>query len=128
MSHFVRFLGAAALICALAPPATASAAHRRPAAKPLALAVSVASEYWGATPCAGRIKLRTRQALAPGLARDSDAWVTFGTAFGANNLAAPVSSFSDCTVSLAATRWPTRASMVQDWDMLCMTMTHEFGH
>jgi hypothetical protein len=136
VAFFPRLLGAAALVMALAIPATADAAHRshRAAAvpvksqAPLALSISVARAYWGGAPCQGQVTILTRQKLAVGLASDSDAWVTFGSPFGANNLSAPAASYTDCTIALTRSRWPTRASMAEDWDMLCMTMTHEFGH
>ncbi|MCW2966906.1 MAG: hypothetical protein JWM71_678 [Solirubrobacteraceae bacterium] len=121
-----RLLCAAALAAALALPASAGARGGAPAT--LAMAASVARQYWGAAPCGGHVKVLTRQRLAAGLAHDSDAWVTFGSSLGANDLAAPPSSYTSCTIALGRSRWPSAASMVQDWDMLCMTMTHELGH
>lgn len=143
MGFRVRLLSAVLLVLAIVAPPVAGAAQRpalghRTAAgsavahvkarAPLALAVTVARRYWGATPCHGQIEVITRRPLPPGLGADSDAWVTFGTSLGANDLAAPASGYTDCTIALGRLRWPTRASMSQDWDMLCMTVTHEFGH
>ncbi len=95
---------------------------------PLATAAKVAAQYWGATPCAGRITFITRQPRAAGLEANSSAWVTFASPLGANNLAAPAESYTDCTIAFARWRWPTAASMRQDWAMFCTTMVHEWGH
>jgi hypothetical protein len=122
-------LAAAALAAALAVPATAGAAQRASKApSPLRVAADVGRSYWGAVPCNGQIKMLANRPPADGVDPTSDAWVTFGTPLGANNLAAPASSYSDCTITFARRRWPTSASMRQDWDMLCTTMVHELGH
>lgn len=92
------------------------------------LARTIGERYWGAVPCQGQITVLARRALSPGLDAKADAWVTFDTPLGANNLAAPASSYTHCTIALARSRWPTTGSMRADWDMLCMTMTHELGH
>ncbi len=126
MGLLLRLLCAAALVAVLSGPATASAAQRPTTAVDLAL--KVAHRYWGATACQGHIRVATRQRLPAGLGRDSDAWVTFGSALGANNLTAPASSYTACRIALTGSRWPTRASLNEDWDMLCMTITHEYGH
>jgi len=136
----LRTLAAAALCAALVAPAAAGAAepkaprHKETARKaapkpaPPAAAAAVALRYWGATPCAGRIKVIARQPLAAGLDASSSAWVTFGSPLGANYLAAPAESYTDCTIAFARWRWPTAASMRQDWAMFCTTMVHEWGH
>ena len=118
----------AVLVCSLLLPATAGAAKRAKPANPLTTAAAVGLRYWGATPCGGQIRFLARQPLAPGLAPDSDAWVTFDTPLGANNLDAPASTYTNCTISFARWRWRTAASMRADWDILCTTMTHELGH
>lgn len=138
-----RMLAAAVLIATLAVPATAGAAQRtaeghRPvagmAAAPattatlLAAAAATGQRYWGAVPCNGQIKLRARRPLPAALEADSDAWVTFDTPLGANDLSARASSYTNCVISFGRSRWPTAASMYADWDMLCSTMTHELGH
>jgi len=124
-----RLLIAAVLAAAVAVPATAAAAvPRAKTPAPLVLASSIAARYWGAVPCHGKVKIIAQQPLPAQLQRDSDAWVTFDSSLGANDLAAPAGSYTRCTVALGRFRWPTAASMRQDWDMLCMTMTHEFGH
>ena len=66
--------------------------------------------------------------MAPGLHRNTDAWVTFDSPLGANDLAAAAGSYRNCAISLARWRWPTSASMTEDWDLLCTTMIHEMGH
>ena len=77
----------AALLCAFALPATAGAAKKSNSSSPLTGAAAVGARYWGAVPCQGRIKVLAKQPLAAGVARDTDAWVTFDTPLGANNLA-----------------------------------------
>jgi hypothetical protein len=121
-----RLLAAIALTAALAVPATAGAAER--AAQPLAAAADVALRYWGATPCSGRVTVTAKRTVVAGLVADSDAWVTFASPLGANNLAAPAASYTDCAIAFARWRWPTASSMRQDWSILCATMVHEWGH
>ena len=53
---------------------------------------------------------------APASIPTTDAWVTFDTPLGANNLAAPASTYTNCTISFARWRWPTAASMREDWE------------
>ena len=79
-------------------------------------------------PCNGKIKVLAQRPLAAGVDPLTDAWVTFDTPLGANNLAAPASTYTNCTISFARWRWQTAASMREDWDILCTTMTHELGH
>jgi hypothetical protein len=126
------WLAATALITLLAAVPTAAAAANQTTTggpSPVALASSIAARFWGTVPCDGRIKVLTEQSVPSTLVQhDADAWVTFNSSSGANNLAAPAASYSSCTVHLGRYRWPTRSSMTQDWDMLCMTMTHEIGH
>jgi Matrixin len=126
-----------ALAAASALPATAGAAGRAVESRsatsthgsgPLKAAVAVAQRYWGAVPCAGAVKVIARQDLTTGLAPTADAWVTFDSSLGANNLAAPPSSYTNCTIAFGRTPWPTAASMRADWNMFCTTMTHELGH
>jgi Matrixin len=125
MKH-LRLLTAAASVILIATPATAAATTRpKP---PVALAMSIAGRYWGAVPCQGHIKVLVQQPVPAQLGDNSDAWVTFGSSLGANNLTAPATSYTSCTIGLGRARWPTAASMRQDWDMLCMTITHEMGH
>lgn len=138
-----RILAAAAIVAGLAAPATADAAqrgrdkNRTPAHRvvspakaptPLGAAVAVGRRYWRAVPCNGQIKFLARSPLAPGVHPTTDAWVTFDSSLGANNLAAPAGSYTNCVIALARWRWPTSASMSEDWDMLCTTMIHEMGH
>jgi Matrixin len=119
----------AAAVPAKAAATVAAAVPATPrATSPIALAASIAARYWGAVPCHGQIRILVQQPVPAGLAHDSDAWVTFGSSLGANNLAAPAAGYTSCTIAFGRARWPTTASMRQDWDMLCMTMTHEVGH
>lgn len=118
----------AAVLCLLALPATAGAAHKAKAPSPLTAAAAVGARYWGAVPCNGEIKVLAKQPLVAGVDPDTDAWVTFDSPLGANNLAAPASTYTNCTISFARWRWRTTASMREDWDMVCTTMTHELGH
>jgi hypothetical protein len=120
--------GAAESAAASDRPAVRSSVARVKAPTPLAAAAAVAHRYWGAVPCQGRVKVLAQRALTAGLDPTTDAWVTFDSALGANDLAAPASSYSNCTVSFARWRWATSASMREDWDMFCTTMIHEVGH
>lgn len=136
-----HLLAAVALVAALAVPATAGAAQRpadsnraavrsAPAKAPAILgsAAAVARRHWSADPCQGQVKLLAGRPVTAGLEPDSDAWVTFDSALGVNDLAAPPSSYANCTITFARWRWPTAASMYEDWDMLCATTVHEIGH
>jgi hypothetical protein len=134
-----RILVAAALVAGLAAPATANAAQHgkqsRRAAAPqvtsstlVKTAASAARRYWGAVPCNGQITYVSRSPLPAGVDPTTDAWATFSSSLGQNNLAAPASSYRNCAVTLARWRWPTAASMADDWDMLCTTVVHETGH
>ncbi|HYH90376.1 MAG TPA: matrixin family metalloprotease [Solirubrobacteraceae bacterium] len=118
-----RLLAAALVSAALVVPAAAGAAQP----SPIDVAADVGARYWGAVPCGGQVKVLARRPPAPG--RDpADAWVTFDTPLGANNLAAPAGSYTNCTIAFARRRWPTAASMRADWGIFCATMTHELGH
>jgi hypothetical protein len=121
-----------AVVAALALPATADAARHTAtaasAATPVATAQAVAARYWGATPCQGQITIAAQRPLSAGVDRSTDAWVTFASPLGANDLAAPADTYTNCVIALARWRWPTTAVMREDWDMLCMTMVHEMGH
>jgi hypothetical protein len=116
-----------AVLCALALPATAAARPAK-ALNPLTTAAAVGARYWGATPCNGQVKVLAQRPLGAGVDPTTDAWVTFDTPLGANNLAAPASTYTNCTIAFARWRWRTAASMREDWDMVCTTMTHELGH
>lgn len=60
--------------------------------------------------------------------RSIDAWVTFGSSLGADDLRAPPSTYTDCTIYMAHWQWASWADMEDDWGMFCLTMTHEIGH
>jgi Matrixin len=95
---------------------------------PATLATAVAESYWGATPCGGQVAVRANVPLAAGLSTTTDGWVTFDSSLGPNNLGAPAGTYSNCTISLARWRWPTQVAMQSDWNMFCLTVTHEMGH
>ena len=122
---FSRLLVATAVLAGLAAPAAAEAARTQ---SPVKAATTAAQRYWGATPCNGRVTVVPRSRMVAGMAADSDAWVTFSSPQGSNNLAAPASSYRNCRISLARWRWPNATSMSQDWDLLCATIIHETGH
>jgi hypothetical protein len=131
----LRILAAAAVVAGLAVPAGAQAAaptHRTAANTatpvPVKTAIAVARRYWGVTPCGGHVTPVARRALPAGLGAATDAWVTFDSSLGANNLTAPAGTYRNCVLSLARWRWPTTASMSADWDLLCTTVVHEMGH
>jgi Matrixin len=95
---------------------------------PVALAVAVAERYWNAVPCGGQLLLLTNLPVPATLESGTDAWVTFNSALGQNNLEAPATGYTQCTISLAHWQWPTERSMNSDWNMFCLTVTHEVGH
>ena len=95
---------------------------------PAAAATTVAERFWGAAPCGGQITILAERPLAPGLDPTTDAWVTFNSSLGQNNLEAPASTYTQCTISLARWQWPTRTAMESDWNMFCLTVIHEVGH
>jgi matrixin len=95
---------------------------------PVVLATAVAERFWGSVPCGGQITVLTDRSLAVGLEPGTDAWVTFNSSLGMNHLEAPASTYTQCTISLAHRPWPTRRAMESDWDMFCLTVTHEVGH
>ena len=95
---------------------------------PVTSAAAIAERYWGAVPCGGQIQLTADAQLVPGLAPDTDGWVTFNSSLGSDNLDAPASTYTDCTISLAGSRWATWTDMESDWGMFCLTVVHEMGH
>lgn len=95
---------------------------------PVTTAVAIAERYWGAVPCAGQLKILANRPLAPGLDPATDAWVTFASSLGADNLAAPAATYTNCTITFAHWQWASSTEMEQDWGMFCLTMTHEIGH
>jgi hypothetical protein len=123
---FVRLLAATAVLAGLVLPATAGAASHTTGL--LDVAAGVAHKYWGAVPCGGQVKVIAQRPLTAGAEPGTDAWVTFASPLGANDLAAPDATYTACTIAFGRSRWPTTESMRQDWDMLCLTMVHEMGH
>lgn len=95
---------------------------------PVSAAAKIAERYWGAVPCAGRIKIVADSPLVPGLDPSTDGWVTFDSSLGADNLSAPPSTYTSCTITLAHWQWATWTDMESDWGMFCLTVTHEMGH
>ena len=95
---------------------------------PVLRAAAVAERYWGAVPCNGQVTVVAERPLAPGMEPTTDGWVTFNSSLGVNNLEAPASTYSQCTISLARWQWPNRAEMETDWNMFCLTVIHEMGH
>jgi Matrixin len=94
----------------------------------ISTALSTAEAYWRAVPCDGNIVVTAGMALPTGMAADTDAWVTFGSSLGDDNLAAPASSYTACRIGIARWQWPTAATIRGDWGMFCLTITHEVGH
>jgi hypothetical protein len=151
MSEMPRFLLSGLLAAALLLPAAAVADSTRPAQHgnataarhvrarraavdrlaahdPAVLATTLAERYWRAVPCGGQIAVRAEQQLTAGMDATTDGWVTFESSLGANDLQAPPSTYTACTISLARWQWPTRALQAADWNMLCLTVVHEMGH
>lgn len=79
-------------------------------------------------PCDGVITVRAYAPLLPGLDATTDGWTTFASSLGPNNLAAPAAGYTQCTVSLSRSQWPTPSAIRSDWNMFCLTVVHEFGH
>jgi hypothetical protein len=105
-----------------------AAVDRSAARNPPALAATLAERYWKAVPCGGQVAVLAEQPPAAGSDSTTDGWVTFESSLGANNLEAPPSTYTACTISLARWQWPTRARQAADWNMLCLTVVHEIGH
>ncbi len=116
-----------------------AAAHAKPSVRqtsleklarsgPVALATAVAELYWHAVPCGGQIRVLGNRPVPPSLEYGTDAWVTFNSSLGQNNLEAPAGTYTQCTISLARWQWPSRWAMESDWNMFCLTVTHEVGH
>ena len=104
-------------------------AYHKPAnLNPIVLATTVAERYWGTVPCGGQIAVLADRSLPAGLEPTTDGWVTFESSLGANNLQAPAGTYTQCTISLAHWQWPTRTAIENDWNMFCLTITHEMGH
>jgi hypothetical protein len=119
------------IAAALFLPATASAhisLDRLALRGPVVLATSVAESYWKAVPCGGQITVRTDLPVPTSLEPTTDGWVTFNSSLGENDLEAPASTYTQCTISLARWQWPTAKAMINDWNMFCLTVTHEVGH
>jgi Matrixin len=95
---------------------------------PARFAAALAERYWGAVPCGGQIAVRADQPLAAGMDATTDGWVTFASSLGVNDLQAPASTYTLCTISLARWQWPTHARQAGDWNMFCLTVVHEMGH
>jgi Matrixin len=128
-------LAAALLLPASAgaqPPARGAARRDQLAGQtaqtPLVRATAVAERYWNAVPCAGKLSVRADMPLPRGLDPSTDAWVTFDSSLGENDLQAPADTYTGCTIGLARWQWPTSRSMQRDWNMFCLTITHEVGH
>ena len=105
-----------------------AAVDRLAARNPPALAATLAERYWKAVPCGGQVTVLAAQPPAAGSDATTDGWVTFESPLGANDLQAPPSTYTACTISLARGQWPTRARQAADWNMLCLTVVHEMGH
>lgn len=103
-------------------------ADKLAARDPAGLAATLAERYWGAVPCGGQVVVLSAQPLAAGTDATTDGWVTFQSPLGANDLQAPASTYTACTISLARWQWPTRTRQAADWNMLCLTVVHELGH
>jgi len=95
---------------------------------PVVLAMAVAESYWSAVPCGGQVTVLTNLPVPSSLEPSTDGWVTFDSSLGENDLEAPASTYTQCTISLAHWQWPTHRSMVEGWNMFCLTVTHEVGH
>lgn len=117
-------------------PHASSTAHQRASARrvasgspdPVTLATAIAERFWRAVPCGGQVTVLADRPLFPGLDPSTDGWATFNSSLGPNDLQAPASTYTQCTISLAHWRWPTLAAINDDWNMFCLTVIHEMGH
>lgn len=140
-------LTAGALLLASPAVSMSSSAHRHPGASRAAagqtrlrqveatelrsdirLVMGTATSYWGSTPCRGQIAVTAALGVPAGMASGTDAWVTFNSSQGADELGAPPSSYTACRIGLARWQWPTTAAIGSDWGMFCLTVIHEVGH
>jgi hypothetical protein len=130
LSTALLLLSPAAATAGSTPRATATRAVHGAAARShdVRLALSVAESFWAATPCGGRITVTASQPVPAGMAPDTDAWVTFGSSLGEDDLEAPASTYTSCRIGLARWQWPTAAAIGSDWNMFCLTVVHEVGH
>jgi hypothetical protein len=118
-----------------ASAASAHKAHKpahHPTTDPVTLAVKLAEQYWGATPCDGVITVDSSATvptqLAGGTAGDaaleegqvSDMWSTF----------APSTSlpYTGCVTTLDSHIWPGWRKMDLAFQEFCDGITHEVGH
>jgi hypothetical protein len=147
-----RLLTLALLTAAVLAPASLASAASRPASRtakthqirpssrphiktapvtsrnPVSTAFAIAEGYWGAVPCGGQVKIIANRPLVAGLDASTDGWVTFNSSLGSDNLAAPASTYTNCTISLAHWQWASWSQMESDWGMFCLTVIHETGH
>ena len=79
-------------------------------------------------PCGGQVTVLADMPLVPGLDPTTDGWATFNSSLGPNDLQAPASTYTQCTISLAHWHWATWAAIDSDWNMFCLTVIHEMGH
>ncbi len=105
-----------------------AAVDKLAARNPAAFATTLAERYWDAVPCGGQVAVLAAQPLAAGTDSTTDGWVSFESSLGANDLQAPASTYTACTISLARWQWPTRTRQAGDWNMFCLTVVHEMGH
>jgi hypothetical protein len=95
---------------------------------PVTTAAAIAERFWHAVPCGGKVTVTAASPLVSGLATGTDGWVTFNSSLGADNLDAPASTYTACTISLARWQWANWTQMEGDWGMFCLTVVHEMGH
>src|SRR5690349_268255 len=89
--------------------------RRSVAPDPVVLATSVAERYWRAVPCGAQVAVVAYSPLLPGQDPETEAWASFESSLGPNDLEAPASTYSHCSISLASWRWSTRAAIERDW-------------
>ena len=71
---------------------------------------------------------RANRPLARGLDPATDAWVTFDSSLGPNDLTAPASTYSALHHLPRALAVGHPEAMEDDWGMFCLTVVHEMGH
>lgn len=109
-------------------PSRQTALGAQASLNPAVRATAVAERFWNAVPCGGEISVLIGRPTFPGAEPGTDGWVTFDSSLGLNDLQAPATTYTQCTISLAHWQWPTQKAIESDWNMFCLTVTHEMGH
>jgi hypothetical protein len=141
MRRSVPLLAAAlvAMTCSVADASHGHRHHRRRVySEPIAEAVWRAVVYWGGTPCGGIVSVTygpdgeapAAGANAPGAPGHVAAmWADWSTPGGGrNDFVQPPTTFTECTVHVNRSIWPSRQAEDSNFPAFCKEMLHEYGH